>query len=107
MSCMRESSTNLQRTILCVEDNRANLSLIEKMIARRSDLKLVSTADGSVGVAKARVDQPAIILMDIHLSGISGYEAFKILRADPTTAHIPIIALSSDAHAHEIQRGIF
>jgi len=92
-----------QRTVLYVEDNPANLELVEQLIARRPDLRLLSAADGSLGVEFARAYLPDVILMDINLPGISGNEAQQILRADPQTAHIPVIALSANAVPHYIQ----
>jgi PAS domain S-box-containing protein len=94
------------RTVLYVEDNPANLELVEQLVARRSDLRLLSAADGNVGVEYACAYLPDVILMDINLPGISGIEALKILRADPSTAHIPIIALSANAVPRDIQRGL-
>ena len=94
------------RSLLYVEDNPANLDLVEQLIARRPDLILLSAADGSLGIEYARAYQPEVILMDINLPGISGIEAMKILRADPATAHIPIIALSANAMQRDIEKGI-
>jgi CheY-like chemotaxis protein len=94
------------RTLLYVEDNPANLELVEQIIARRPDLRLLSAADGNLGIEFARAYQPEVILMDINLPGISGVEAMKILRADPLTAHIPIIALSANALAHDIEKAM-
>jgi PAS domain S-box-containing protein len=94
------------RTLLYVEDNPANLELVEQLIARRPDLRLLGAADANLGIEFARVYQPAVILMDINLPGISGIEAMKILRADPSTAHIPIIALSANAVPRDIERGL-
>jgi len=92
------------RTVLYVEDNPANLELVEQLIARRPDLRLLSAADGNLGIEFARVYQPEVILMDINLPGISGLEAMKVLRADPATAHIPIIALSANAVPRDIEK---
>jgi CheY-like chemotaxis protein len=94
------------RTVLYVEDNPANLELVEQLIARRQDLRLLSAADGTLGIELARAYQPEVILMDINLPGINGIEVMKILRADPATAHIPIIALSANAVPRDIQRGL-
>lgn len=94
------------RTVLYVEDNPANLELVEQLIARRHDLRLLSAAEGNLGIELARAYQPEVILMDINLPGISGIEVMKILRADPATAHIPIIALSANAVPRDIQRGL-
>ncbi|MEO8314247.1 MAG: ATP-binding protein [Pseudomonadota bacterium] len=95
-----------QDMVLYVEDNPANLELVEQLIARRSDLRLLSAANGNLGVEFARTHQPAVIVMDINLPGISGIEAMKILRADPLTAHIPIVALSANAMPRDIEKGL-
>jgi CheY-like chemotaxis protein len=94
------------RTLLYVEDNPANLQLVEQLIARRPELRLLSAANGSLGVQLARDHQPDLILMDINLPGISGIEALKILREDPATAHIPVIALSANAMPRDIEKGL-
>src|SRR5207253_7925343 len=94
------------RTLLYVEDNPANLELVEQLVGRRSDLRLLSAADGRLGLEYARACLPAVILMDINLPGMSGTEAMKILRADPATAHIPIIALSANAVPRDIQQAL-
>lgn len=94
------------RTILHVEDNPANLELVEQLIARRSDLRLLSATDGNLGIEFARTYLPDVILMDIHLPGISGLDAMQILHADPLTAHIPIIALSASALPRDILHGL-
>jgi len=67
---------------------------------------MLSAADGNLGIEFARAYQPAVVLMDINLPGISGIEAMRILRADPATAHIPIIALSANAVPRDIERGL-
>lgn len=95
-----------QRTVLYVEDNPANLELVEQIIARRSDLRLLSAADGDLGVEFARAYLPEVILMDINLPGISGIEAMKILHTDPATAHIPVIALSANAVPRDIEKAL-
>ena len=92
------------RTVLYVEDNPANLELVAQIIARRADLRLVSAADGELGIAYARAYRPEVILMDINLPGISGLDAMRILREDPSTAAIPIIALSANAVPRDIER---
>jgi len=94
------------RTLLYVEDNPANLKLVEQLIARRPDMRLLTAEDGTRGIALARVHQPEVILMDINLPGISGIQALKILREDPATAHIPIVALSANAMPHDIKKGL-
>lgn len=94
------------RTLLYVEDNPANLLLVEEIMGRRPDITLHSAMDGNDGIAAARASQPDVILMDINLPGISGVEALRILALDSCTAHIPVIALSANAGARDIARGI-
>jgi CheY-like chemotaxis protein len=89
-----------------VEDNPANLKLVEQLIARRPDMRLLSARDGNRGVELAREHRPDVILMDINLPGISGIEALKILREDVATAHIPVVALSANAMPRDIERGL-
>jgi CheY-like chemotaxis protein len=94
------------RTLLYVEDNPANLKLVEQIIARRPDLRLLSAVNGILGVKLARDHQPEVILMDINLPGISGIQALQILRKDPATAHIPVLALSANALPLDIKKGL-
>jgi signal transduction histidine kinase/ActR/RegA family two-component response regulator len=94
------------RTLLYVEDNPANLMLVEDLIARRPDIRLLSALDGHSGIKIARAHRPDIILMDINLPGISGIGALKILAEDPATAHIPVIALSANAIPRDIAKGL-
>jgi CheY-like chemotaxis protein len=94
------------RTLLYVEDNLTNLQLVEQLIARRPDLRLLSAADGRRGVEMARTHRPEAILMDINLPGMSGIQALKILRKDPVTAHIPMLAISANAMPHDIKKGL-
>jgi PAS domain S-box-containing protein len=94
------------RTLLYVEDNPANLTLVEQLIARCSDIRLMSARNGIAGIEMARASRPDAILMDINLPGLSGLEALKILRADQLTAHIPIVALSANAMPRDIKKGL-
>lgn len=95
-----------QPTLLYVEDNPANLALVEQLIARRGDLKLLTAIDGHLGIELARAYLPDVILMDINLPGMSGYGALKRLHADPATAHIPVLALSANAVPRDIEKGL-
>ncbi|MDP1934853.1 MAG: PAS domain S-box protein [Nitrosomonas sp.] len=94
------------RTLLYVEDNPANLLLVENLLERRPDIHLLSAQDGLRGIEIARASLPDVILMDINLPGISGIHALEILRKDPTTAHIPVIALSANAMPRDIIKGL-
>ncbi|MEQ1673634.1 MAG: PAS domain S-box protein, partial [Candidatus Nitrotoga sp.] len=94
------------RTLLYVEDNPANLMLVEQIIEGHPQLCMLSARDGNLGVALARAHLPDVILMDINLPGISGSEAMSILRKDPATAHIPVVALSANAMPRDIEKGL-
>jgi signal transduction histidine kinase/ActR/RegA family two-component response regulator len=95
-----------RRTLLYVEDNPANMRLVEKLIARCPDIELMGAVNGTLGVEMARARMPLVILMDVNLPGISGLDALKILREDPTTAHIPVVALSANAMPRDIAMGM-
>ena len=94
------------RTLLYVEDNPANLMLVEQLIARRPDMRLLTATNGTRGIQLARAHRPEAILMDINLPGISGIEALRTLREDAETAHIPVIALSANAMPRDVQKGL-
>jgi len=94
------------RTLLYVEDNPANLKLVEQLIARRPDMRLLSATNGILGIELAHRYQPEVILMDINLPGMSGLEALKILREDSATAHIPVIAISANAMPRDVEKGL-
>jgi len=93
-------------TLLCVEDNPANLMLVEKLLERRPEIQLLVAKDGMRGVEIARAARPDVILMDINLPGISGLVALSILAEDPQTAGIPVIALSANAMPSDIAKGL-
>jgi CheY-like chemotaxis protein len=95
-----------KRTLLYVEDNPANMKLVEQLIGRCPDIQLLAAVNGTLGIEIARATQPQVILMDINLPGISGIEALKILREDPATAHIPVVALSANAMPRDITLGL-
>ena len=87
--------------ILLVEDNELNRDMLSRRLARKGH-DVAIAVDGREGVAKARDERPEIILMDISLPELDGWEATRLLRADAATASIPVIALT--AHAMESDR---
>ena len=93
-------------TVLCVEDNRANQLLVQRLLARRTGVRLVLADDGPRGVQLARELLPDVVLMDINLPGLNGLEAMKRLAADAATAHIPVIAVSAMAMQHDIDKAL-
>ncbi len=93
-------------TLLYVEDNPANMKLIEKIIARYPNISLLTAVDGNSGIEIARASLPDVILMDINMTGMNGYEALALLQSDPTTAHIPVLALTANAMKRDIEHGM-
>ena len=93
-------------TVLYVEDNPANLKLVEEILRLRGDLRLIAAPDAHIGLELARAHLPQIILMDINLPGMSGLEALKILQGSSKTGHIPIIALTAVAMPRDIEKGL-
>jgi len=93
-------------TLLYVEDNPANLMLVEDLLARRPDIRFLSAKEAITGIEIARSTIPDVILMDINLPGISGVDALKILADIPETAHIPVVALSANAVPRDIEKGL-
>jgi signal transduction histidine kinase/CheY-like chemotaxis protein len=84
-------------TILYVEDNPASRQLVEELLRTRSDLRLLSATDGRAGLERALAERPDIILMDNNMPHMTGREVQSLLKLDPRTAHIPVIALTANA----------
>ena len=95
-----------QHTLLYVEDNPANLMLVQHIIEDQPAIRMLSAPDGNLGIEIARAHLPDVVLMDINLPGINGIQALKILQNDPVTAHIPVIALSANAMLRDIEKGL-
>ena len=101
-----ENALLMQRTILYVEDEPANLLLVQQLIAQRGDIKLFSAINGNQAIEMAHALRPDVILMDINLPGISGFDVMKILREDTATAHITVMALSANAMPLDVKKGL-
>ena len=91
-------------TVLYVEDNLANLRLLERIVARRPGITLLSTIQGTRGLELARDHRPDLILLDLHLPDVPGNEVLARLLADPVTKSIPVVILSADATPGQISR---
>lgn len=91
------------KTILYVEDNELNRKMIRHLL-RGTSYRLLEAPDGETGMAMARSEHPDLILMDVQLPKISGIEATRALRAEPSTAATPIIAITSFALSGDEQR---
>jgi len=84
------------KTVLYVEDNEFNRKIVRQLLSRTT-YRLVEANDGEAGVAAAREQQPDLILMDVQLPKMSGLDATRMLKSDASTAHIPIIVITSFA----------
>ena len=91
--------------ILLVEDNEMNRDMLSRRLVKRG-YEVVVAVDGQEGVAKARAEAPALVLMDMSLPVLDGWEATQALRADPTTRSIPVIALTAHAMAGDRERAL-
>ena len=84
-------------TILYIEDNLYNVQLVERLLLQRADIQLLTSVQGSPGISIAQGRHPDLILLDVHLPDINGFDVLERLRADTSTANIPIVILSADA----------
>ena len=108
---MNDDETQVPRgarlhTVLYVDDNPADRKLVEQIIARHPDLRVLTAVNGNIGIGIARESRPDVILMDINLPDMSGFKALKILRSAPATAHIPVIALSVNSMPLNVESGL-
>ena len=87
--------------ILYVEDNEDNIYMLTRRLTRKG-FDIITAGDGKEGIARAKAEEPALILMDLSLPVMDGWTATRALKADETTRHIPVIALS--AHAMDEHR---
>jgi PAS domain S-box-containing protein len=99
-----ESSPATRRTILYIEDNLANLALIEDLLGERPDLRLMTAMQGRVGLDLAMQHKPDLTLLDLHLPDMPGWEVMAQLRASEATRGMPIVAVSADATPAQIKR---
>jgi PAS domain S-box-containing protein len=91
-------------TLLYIEDNAANVSLLERVMARRPQMRMVHKANGADGIEAAMTVRPDIIFLDMHLPDMHGEEVLRQLNASPVTAHVPVYVLSADAMPSNVKR---
>jgi len=90
--------------LLCIEDNSANMRLVERILALRSDIRLLKAATPGLGLELAQARHPALILLDINLPEMDGFEVLRCLRENPATRNIPVIGISANAMPRDIER---
>ena len=93
------------KNVLYVEDNPSNQKLMKQVLAKFPALKLSVVGLAVQGLYEARSSRPDLIILDVNLPGINGYEIVEILKQDTATRHIPVIALSANVLSHDIQKG--
>ena len=91
--------------VLVVEDNEANRDMLARRLQRRG-FEVVVAVDGAEGVAKSKSDCPDLVLMDMSLPVMNGWEATRAIKADATTAHIPVIALTAHSMAGDREKAM-
>jgi CheY-like chemotaxis protein len=91
--------------ILLVEDNEMNRDMLSRRLVKRG-YEVVVAVDGQEGVAKARAEAPALVLMDMSLPVLDGWETTRAIRADPATRSIPVIALTAHAMAGDREKAL-
>ncbi|HST31532.1 MAG TPA: PAS domain S-box protein [Chthoniobacterales bacterium] len=91
-------------TVLYIEDNLSNLTLVEQLLEERPEIELLSAMQGRVGLDLARQHSPGLILLDLHLPDLPGWEVLSQLKADSSTAEIPVVVISADATAPQVKR---
>ncbi len=92
------------RTLLYIEDNVSNLTLIEHLLGDQQPIKMISAMQGLLGLELAARHRPDLILLDLHLPDMSGSEVLDRLKSDARTCSIPVIVLSADATKSQIDR---
>jgi len=95
-----------EATLLHVEDNPANRALVARILERRPHISILAADTAEKGIELARTRDPDLIILDINLPGMDGFEALELLRSYPDTRHIPIIALSANAMPSDVKRGL-
>ena len=91
--------------VLYVEDNPTNIRLLQQIFARYPQLELEIAEEAFLGIYKARSMHPDLVILDINLPGMDGYEVLSVLKNDPTTRLIPVIGLSANAMPYDVERG--
>lgn len=100
-----DTNTATHKNLVYIEDNPANVRLMEQIIASQTDYSLHVEMEPAAGMKAVQTDHPDLLLLDINLPGMNGYEVLERLRADPDTREIPVIAISANALPQDIQRG--
>ncbi|MGR9117697.1 MAG: response regulator, partial [Gammaproteobacteria bacterium] len=99
-------SSDLRQRVLCIDDNPINIKLIKQILAHHSDYDVFDAHEPILGLELALTYQPDLVLLDINMPGMDGYQVLQALRTDPLTQDIPVIAVTASAMKKEIERGL-
>jgi CheY-like chemotaxis protein len=99
-----ESPAEAQYKIVYIEDNLLNQQLVRRILEARKDVRLITASAGLPGLSCAREEHPDLVLLDLNLPDMHGSEVLRLLRADPKTEHTPVVVISADATASQIER---
>ncbi len=106
VSGMNGAKYGLSHTLLYIEDNPANLKLVTQLLGQRRHLSLLTAHTPALGLELAETRKPDLILLDINMPGMNGYELIKRLKADENIKDIPVIALTANAMPRDAERSI-
>ncbi|WP_019873443.1 ATP-binding protein [Sporichthya polymorpha] len=98
------AAPSAELTVLSVEDNPANIRLLQEIVSRRPAWRLVSAGQGQLGLDIATVDPPTLILLDLHLPDMRGEEVLRRLKTEDRTASVPVVVVSADATPGQMDR---
>lgn len=90
--------------MLYIEDNSSNILLMQQLVSHRPVWKMVQAETGARGLELARTAPPDLILLDLHLPDLNGFDILRELRSDPATKHLTVVMVSADASPYQIQR---
>jgi len=100
----QQTNETLTATVLYIEDNVGNVRLMERLMVHRPNVRLITALEGKLGFELARQQRPDLILLDVHMPDLSGYEVLELLRDDDGTASIPVVMLSADASHEQVRK---
>ncbi len=99
-----QATNPAESTILYIEDDVANVQLVERLLVQRPNINVITSLLGSVGIEMAQEYRPDLILLDVHLTDLHGFEVLERLQGDSRTVDIPVVVLSADATTWQRRR---